>query len=261
MLAARRGRMFDSGVARGDVQRPRALTLATDATPCVTPVVRKSGTRSSERDASFQAAAEGHGPGSCVRLRAGSVLFSEGQACANVAVLCAGRIKLTTASRDGRTMLVRIARVGDLLGLSAVMSRTPYEVTAQAVDDSLLRCYEQKMFLHFIQNSPEGSLYAAECLAQEYRSAFCDVRRLALSNTIPGRMANLLLEMMEDGDHALHPQPVIDMPLTHEDLASMLGSSRETVTRTLNHMMRSGTLAIAGRKVTILQRATLEAMV
>jgi CRP/FNR family transcriptional regulator len=74
-------------------------------------------------------------------------------------------------------------------------------------------------------------------------------------------MANLLLEMMEDGDHALHPQPVIDMPLTHEDLASMLGSSRETVTRTLNHMKRSGTLAIAGRKVTILQRATLEAMV
>jgi len=157
-------------------------------------------------------------------------------------------------------MLVRIARPGDLLGLSAVMSRTPYEVTAQAVDDSLLRCYEQKMFLHFIQNSPEGSLYAAECLAQEYRSAFCDVRRLALSNTIPGRMANLLLEMMEDGDHALHPQPVIDMLLTHEDLACMLGSSRETVTRTLNHMKRSGTLAIAGRKVTILKRATLEAM-
>jgi CRP/FNR family transcriptional regulator len=245
--------------------RPRGLSQAIHATPgattSATTAVTGSGTRSIERHASFQAAAEDHGAGACVRLRVGSVLFSEGQASANVAVLCAGRVKLTTSSRDGRTMLVRIARPGDLLGLSAVMSRTPYEVTAQAVDDSLLRCYEQKMFLHFIQNSPEGSLYAAECLAQEYRSAFCDVRRLALSNTIPGRMANLLLEMMEDGDHALHPQPVIDMPLTHEDLACMLGSSRETVTRTLNHMKRSGTLAIAGRKVTILQRATLEAMV
>jgi CRP/FNR family transcriptional regulator len=252
--------MFDSGAAR-----PRGLSHAIHATPGATPsattAVSGAGTRSSQRDASFQAAAEDHGAGACVRLRAGSVLFSEGQESTNVAVLCAGRVKLTTSSRDGRTMLVRIARSGDLLGLSAVMSRTPYEVTAQAIDDSLVLCYEQRMFLHFIQNNAEGSLYAAECLAEEYRSAFCDVRRLALSNSIPGRMANLLLEMMEDGGHAMHSQPVIDMPLTHEDLAAMLGSSRETVTRTLNHMKRSGTLAIAGRKVTILQRATLEAMV
>jgi CRP/FNR family transcriptional regulator len=247
--------MFDSGAMRS-----RGLSQAIHATPSAT-TVRGAGTRSTERDASFQAAAEDHGAGACVRLRAGSVLFSEGHAPANVAVLCAGRIKLTTSSRDGRTMLVRIARAGDLLGLSAVMSRTPYEVTAQAIEDTLLRCYEQKAFLHFIENNAEGSLYAAECLAEEYRSAFCDVRRLALSNSIPGRMANLLLEMMEDGGHALLPQPVIDMPLTHEDLASMLGSSRETVTRTLNQMKRSGTLAIAGRKVTILQRATLEAMI
>jgi CRP/FNR family transcriptional regulator len=250
--------MFESGASRGEVPRPRAFSHATHAAHFEATVPGEAGRRSSERNASFQAAAEDHGAGACVRLRAGSVLFSEGQAAANVAVLCAGRVKLTTSSRGGRTMLVRIARSGDLLGLSAVMSRTPYEVTAQALDDSLVRCYEQRMFLHFIQNCTEGSLYAAECLAEEYRSAFCDVRRLALSNSIPGRMANLLLEMMAEGDHA---QPVIDMPLTHEDLAAMLGSSRETVTRTLNHMKRSGTLAIAGRKVTILQRATLEAMV
>lgn len=199
--------------------------------------------------------------GAYARLRAGDVLFAEGQPSSTVSVIYAGRMKLATTSRDGKTLLVRIAGAGDLLGLSAAISQMPYEVTAQAIEDVLVRCYEQKAFLHFIQNNTEGSLYAAESLANEYRSAFSDARRLALSTSIPSRMANLLLEMMEAGDYSLQEQPVIDMPLTHEDLASMLGSSRETVTRTLNHLKRTGALAIAGRKVTILQRETLEAMV
>jgi CRP/FNR family transcriptional regulator len=210
---------------------------------------------------SFQAAAEGHIDGVYVRLQAGSILFAEGREAAFVSVLYAGQIKLTSTSRDGKTLLMRIAKPNDLLGLSAALSHMPYEVTAQAMEDSLVRTYKKKAFLDFILKHAEGGLYAAESLANEYRSAFNDVRRLTLSVTISSRMANLLLEMMAAGGDTLHAQPVFDISLTHEDLAAMLGSSRESITRTLNHFKRTGLLSITGRRVTILQREMLEAMI
>jgi CRP/FNR family cyclic AMP-dependent transcriptional regulator len=196
-----------------------------------------------------------------IRRRAGAILFAEGELPTAVWVVRLGRIKLTTLSREGKTLLVRIAKPGDVLGLSAAVSETRFEVTAQALEDTLLRAYQQRDFLNFIRNNADGGLYAAERLADEYRSVFSDVCRLTLSISIPSRMAHLLLGMLVESETPEAKYPVVDLPLTHQDIAAMLGSSRETVTRTLNKFKRSGILAINGRNVTILRRSILEAMI
>ena len=267
MIELHRRSTFSSDALRGSVsadQRPNALPrrqIHALSKPVAFCSLCRAEIPGSVRDTNFQAAAEGHIDGVYVRLQAGSVLFAEGREAAFVSILYAGQIKLTTTTRDGKTLLLRIAKPNDLLGLSAALSHTPYEVTAQAIEDSLVRTYKKKAFLDFILNNADGGLYAAESLVNEYRSAFNDVRRLALSVSIASRMANLLLEMMRASGDALHAHPVFDILLTHEDLASMLGSSRESITRTLNHFKRTGILAITGRKVTILQREMLEAMI
>ncbi len=193
-----------------------------------------------------------------VMLPMGSVLFAEGQVARSVSVVCEGRIKLTKSSRDGKTLLVKIAKPGDVLGLSAALSKTPYEVTAQAIEHAQIKTFQQSDFLHFIQRHIEGSLHAAEFLSNEYRSALSDVCRLALSSSIAGRVAHLLLELAAEGETATEAQPEIHLPLTHEDLASMLGSSRESVTRVLNDLRRKHIISIKGTKTTILQKEALE---
>jgi CRP/FNR family transcriptional regulator, cyclic AMP receptor protein len=205
-----------------------------------------------------QALAEYDAMSTHVMLPMGSILFAQGQASRSVSVVCDGRVKLTASSRDGKTFLVKIARPGDVLGLSAALSNTPYEVTAQAIEPTQIKTFNQKDFLHFIRRHVEGSLHAAESLSNEYRSALADACRLALSSSIAGRVAHLLLELAVESATPNSAQPEIHMVLKHEDIAAMLGSSRESVTRVLNNLRRKGIISIKGTKMTILRKEGLE---
>jgi CRP/FNR family cyclic AMP-dependent transcriptional regulator len=207
------------------------------------------------------ALAEYDAMGTHVMLPTGSRLFTEGQAARGVSVLCVGQVKLTKSSRDGKTLLVRIAKPGDVLGLSAALSKTPYEVTAEALEDTQIKTFRREDFLHFLEHHVEGSLHAAESINHEYRAALRDACRLALSSSIAGRMAHLLLELASESGTAQDAQPKIHMSLRHEDLASMLGSSRESVTRVLNDLKRKSIISIHGNKTTLLRKNALEALI
>lgn len=196
-----------------------------------------------------------------VMLPAGSVLFAEGQLPHNVSIVCEGRVKLSRSSRDGKTLLVRIAKPGDVLGLSAVLSQTVYEVTAQAIESTQLKTFRQKDFTSFIHRHLEGALHAAESISSEYRSVLVDACRLALSSSVTARVAHLLLELAADGETGEDAKPEIHMVLTHADLASMLGSSRESVTRVLNDFRRRGLIAVDGARMTILRKEKLDSLV
>ncbi len=185
----------------------------------------------------------------------GSTLFFEGQAPRGISVLCAGHVKLTTSSKDGKTLLVRIAKPGDVLGLSAALLDTPYEITAQAIDPVQIKSFQRQDFLRFLERHIEGSMHAAKMLNDEYRNALNDAIRLALSASISGRVARLFLEMTAGHDH---PNSHFTLSLTHENLASMLGTTRESVTRVLNEMKRKKIITIKGTLVTILRKDTLE---
>jgi CRP/FNR family cyclic AMP-dependent transcriptional regulator len=188
------------------------------------------------------------------------ILFAEGQAPRSVSVVCDGRVKLTVSSRGGKTLLVKIAKPGDVLGLSAALSNTPYEVTAQAIEPTQMKTFQQKDFVHFIEHQVEGSLHAAESLSNEYRSALGDACRLALSDSIAARVAHLLLDLLAESESPQDAQPEIYMQLRHEDLASMLGSSRESVTRVLNDFRRKAIISIEGSRVRILRKQALKAL-
>lgn len=188
----------------------------------------------------------------------GGTLFFEAQPARSVYILCAGHVKLTTSSKDGKTLLVRIAKPGDVLGLSAAISGTPYEITAQAIDPVQVKSFQRKDFLHFIERHIEGSMHATKMLNKEYRDALSDAMRLALSTSISGRVARLFLEMTSGQNES---KPRFTLSLTHEELASMLGTTRESVTRVLNEMKRKEIIAIKGTSMTLLRKDALELLV
>lgn len=190
---------------------------------------------------------------------AGGNIFFEGQAPRGVYVLCGGHVKLSASSKEGKTLVIRIAKPGDVLGLSAAIAGTAYETAAQAIDSVEVKSFRRQDFLRFIERHIDGSLHAARMLSQEYRDALANATRLALCSSIAGRMARLLLGMASEQQSAAPGvAPRIAMTYTHEDLAAMLGTTRETVTRVLNEMKRNKIIAIKGTWLSILRKDALD---
>lgn len=196
--------------------------------------------------------------GTVMVFPAGSVLFTEGHNPRSVMMICDGRVKLTRSSREGKILLARIAKAGELIGLTAALRNLPYELTAQAVETVHVRSFQAKDFVHFLERHAESSLHAAESLSRDYMAALNGICRLALAPTIAGRIAHLLLELAADEGTAVANNPEVHLPLKHEELASMLGSSRESVTRALNELKREGLIEIRGTRIVLLRKGLLE---
>ncbi len=189
--------------------------------------------------------------GTTMALVKGAIPFREDDPGDRVLVICSGQVKLSCASRSGKILNLRIAQPGDVLGLGAVMSGGTFEVTGEAVEPTYLKVIGRADFLTFLGRHGEASLGAARALAEDYRAAFSDARRLALSGSIAGRLAGLLLgwgRAASDGKLEMR----FNMVLTHDDLASFTGSSRETVTRTLGKFQKDKLIEIRGASVRVL---------
>jgi len=186
-----------------------------------------------------------------------AMIFEEGQKPKGVFVVCAGRLKLSTTSKEGRTMILRLAGPGDVLGLTAALNHTTYEVTAETLEPCHVKSIHQEEFQEFITKYGEASKNAAETLAKEYREVFLDARRLALSGSAGGRLAQLLLEWGRTGN--CNPLEMrFTMALTHGELASLAGTSRETVTRLLNKFERDHWIKRNGATIVVLKPSELE---
>jgi CRP/FNR family transcriptional regulator len=183
-------------------------------------------------------------------LPCGMVLFHEDTPGLRVFLLHSGRIKLSCTSRDDRTLLLKIAVPGDILGLSAVLSRSHYEVTARTICPTVLKSVLADTFRSFLARHGEASLQAAQILSEAYRAAFLDLRRLALSDSSAARLAGVLLERGA-AESIGKPEMRLTMALTHGELANLVGCSRETVTRTLGQFQRQKLIAIHGVSILI----------
>jgi len=188
----------------------------------------------------------------------GETLFVEGETPRYVFLICSGRVKLSVSSREGRTAILRVAGPGEILGISAAMSASPHETTAEAAELCRVKAIRVGDFLHLLQQFPEASAEATNCLLREYRVALNNVCRLALPNTVAGRLASLLLEWLDAPRATSTDDHRFIVALTQEEIASMTNTSRETVSRVLHQFQEDKLIRIKGASVTILQPQALE---
>jgi CRP/FNR family transcriptional regulator len=190
----------------------------------------------------------------------GAVLFIEGQQGRGVFVLCAGRAKLSTASRDGKTIITKISEHGDVLGLNATISHRPYEVSAEMVEPGQANFITADALLQFLHDYAEVALRVAQQLSRNYYSTFEQIRTLGLTNSPGQRFAKLLLGWSAergDSSHSLQ----MHLVLTHEEIAEMIGTTRETVSRLFSDFKIKQFIQSTGSRLVILNRSALEGMV
>jgi CRP/FNR family transcriptional regulator, cyclic AMP receptor protein len=192
-----------------------------------------------------------------MEYRRGNILFREGDECNAVFVICSGRVKISASSREGHTFILRIAGPGDVLGMDSALQADEYEVTAEAIEPTEVRVLRTKLFKQMVQEFADAGLGAAKALAKDYRAAFDEACLIALPGSPAGRLARLILDWGVDAKCA-GPHSSVTMPLTHEELASMTATTRETVTRTLGRFRKEKLISIRGVVLTVLQPQALE---
>jgi CRP/FNR family transcriptional regulator len=185
----------------------------------------------------------------------GAVLFVEGQTSHGIFVVCKGRVRLSASSTDDNVS--RIADPGEVLGLVATVSGKPYNVTADAVEPVQANFIGCADFLDFLREHGEAALRVCEQLSEDYRLVLSEARTIGLFRPAAEKLTRFLMDLtaghLEEKDE-LH----LKLTLTHEEIAQIIGVSRETVTRLLADFEEKQFIEIKGSTLVIRNRAALE---
>lgn len=187
----------------------------------------------------------------------GALIFVEGQVPRGVFVLCQGRVKLMSTNRDGKTFIMKIAQPGEILGLHAAVTGTPYDLTVETLQPSQFAFISNADFLHFIKQHGDACRHVAQQISNDCQAAYEVIRSIGLSQSVKEKLARLLLQWSAEGcmsEGAIR----IKLALTHEEVAQLIGSTRETVTRILGELKKRHVLELNGATLVIRNKAALE---
>jgi CRP/FNR family transcriptional regulator, cyclic AMP receptor protein len=187
----------------------------------------------------------------------GVQLFSEKSASNGIFIVISGEVKLSINSSEGKRLILSIAKSGEVLGLSSVLSGLPSEMTAEVLYPSRIAVIDRDPFLAFMGRHPEVYQVVTQELSLQYKVACEQLRTVALSGSAPEKLARLLLEWSESGQKT-EAGMRFRFSLTHEEIGEFIGASRETVTRTLSTFKSRHLVAFHGSILEIPSRVALE---
>jgi CRP-like cAMP-binding protein len=185
-----------------------------------------------------------------VKISKGSVLFAEGDEGDQLYVIAEGKLKLGTSSGDGRENLLSILGPGEMFGELSLFDPGPRTSTATAVTDAKLLSLGQEKLLPWLAENPKVALQLLARLAQRLRRTNEAVGDLVFSD-VPGRVAKALIDLGERFGKKTEEGLFVHHDLTQEELAQLVGASRETVNKALADFAGRNWLKLDGRAVLI----------
>jgi len=182
----------------------------------------------------------------------GSVILFEDDPGDSLYIVREGRVKVVLVSEDGREVILGILGVGAHFGELSLIDDQPRSAHVIAMEDASLLVLRREDFRKRVEASPGVAWSLLAELSRRLRRADGTIGSLALLD-VPGRIARLLLDSVEEcgGD-------LIEKPLTHQTIAHLIGASRETVSRTMRGFQDAGWIATERRRIRVVNRAALE---
>ena len=188
----------------------------------------------------------------------GTVIFSEGEAARGVYILRSGRATVMISSSEGRVVMLCLVQAGDVLGLNSVLRNLPYDATVKALEPCRTDFVSRADLLEFMQRSAAGAQAVLKVLSRELGELTERTKSLLLPQTVTGRFARLLLEWgrIDNSDSAGTVR--VERAFTHEEMAQMICSSRETVTRLLSTLTKESIIRVTSHSIFICNQPALE---
>lgn len=185
--------------------------------------------------------------------RRGAVIFFEGDPGEGFHYVKSGRVKIVKATGDGREHIIKLLDPGDLFAEVLLFSSRPYPATAVAAEDACIGSISNAALERLILANNQLALQLIKALSQRLLYAQEKIKNLALGD-VPARTAETLLRLArEHGRPAANGAVVVRIGLSRQELANLVGTTRETVTRTLGALKKAGIIDFAGDDITILK--------
>lgn len=191
-------------------------------------------------------------------LKKKELIYLPGDRNDKVYLLKQGRVKISRLSEDGREMTVIILESGEIFGESAIYSNQEQRTTmASALEDALICTIYKQEFESIIKRNPNLSFRLARSVGIRRREIENRLEDMVF-RSVPGRLAHLLLNLAEKYGKQKKEGLLLDVNLTHLEIANLIGSTRETTTTQLNNLKRQGLLTVKHRQIYITDREGLE---
>jgi CRP/FNR family transcriptional regulator len=168
----------------------------------------------------------------------GAVVFHEGNVSRGVYVLSSGRAKVSISSADGRKLIIRVARAGDVLGLYAGLTGRPFEATAEMVEGGRVDFISRADLLSLMWENHTLHDDLVEMFSRQFSEFVDNTRMLQLSESALEKLARLIVRWGRDFGERTSEGIRVKLLLTQEEIAQIIGASRETVTRLFSSLKR-----------------------
>ncbi len=186
----------------------------------------------------------------------GSLVFIEGEPGEAIYILKKGLVKLTKRTEDGREHILRFIYPGEVFAEVVIFDNGEYPATAEVQKNSLIGVIRNADMKQLIANNPDIAVAMLSIMAKRLRIAQERAMNLAL-NDVRRRLVFLLLEMAAEYGKPAKEGITIDMALTNQELASMIGTSRESANRIISDLKKSGLIDVNRRQIIIKDRQKL----
>ncbi len=180
----------------------------------------------------------------------GEVIYHEGAYPAGIFFIVKGKVKKYKLDTYGKEQIIQVINTGDLMGYHAILAEDRYPISASALEESLIAFIAKEDFLKTLQQSPELNKRLLKNLSIEF-AVFANSMTLFMKNSVRERLALrlvLLYEKYKTGDAI---NEIVEINMSRDDLASLVGSARENVVRELMELKDNGIIKTKGRKIIV----------
>jgi len=184
-------------------------------------------------------------------------IFFPGDPSQQVYLLKEGRVKISRISEEGREVTIAMLEPGEIFGELEVLGDSPRDTLAEALDDSQICVVSKDLFLDMVRSKPEFSFRLTKMIGARMQKIESRVEDLVFKD-VPARLAHLLLELAKNHGRETSQGIFIQIKITHQEIANLIGSIRETVSAILGEFKREGWISFEGRQMTLLRADLLK---
>ncbi len=185
------------------------------------------------------------------RFSSGAILFSEGDVSNRVVLVLSGRLKVSASSSDGHEVVLGYREPGDVLGEFAAIDGEPHLATVTAVEPTEASVLPADRFLAALEERPAAAMTMLRSVIDRLRDA--DRKRLEFASLdATGRVARRLVELAERYGEPSDGGILITLPITQQELAGWVSTSREAVSKSMHRLRERGLIDVQRRSVTVL---------
>ncbi len=182
-----------------------------------------------------------------VKIKKKSFIYSMGESAEKVYILKEGRIKITRLTEDGKELTIDILEPGDIFGEMAIAGESERETNAEALEDSFICAMSKGDFERFIAENPGVSMSITKWFGSRLRKVENRLENL-IFNDVRTRLLALFSDLAKKYGTDTPEGRKITIHLSHQEIANLIGATRETVTLEINNLRREGLLLMEGRE-------------